>query len=98
VLLLLTCFLIPSSSVALDVGFFCLVPLEGVELVCVSKFSGFSVFLTISDYFLTILIHALRTTWSLVHELVISFAYNSSPSNFSSSGSSFLSSYEIYII
>jgi len=78
--------------------FFCLVPLEGVELVCVSKFSGFSVFLTISDYFLTILIHALRTTWSLVHEFVISFAYNSSPSNFSSSGSSFLSSYEIYII
>ena len=94
----LTCLLVFSSSAGLDIGFFCLVPLEGVERVCVPKFSGFSVFLTISDYFLTILIHAPRTTWSLVHELVISFAYNSSPSNFSSSGSSLLSSYEIYIV
>ena len=60
-LLSLTGFLVLSSSVALDVGFFYLVSLEGVERVFVSKFSGFSVSLTISDYFLTILIHAPRT-------------------------------------
>ena len=71
---------------------------EGVELVYVSKFSGFSVFLTHSDYFLTNRIHAPRTTWSLVHELVISFAYNSIPSNFSPSDSSLVSPYEIYIV
>ena len=94
----LTCLLVLSSSAGLDIGFFCLVPLEGVERVCVPKFSGFSVFLTISDCFLTILIHAPRTTWSLVHELVIIFVYNSIPSNVSPAGFSLLSSCEIYIV